>query len=111
MFFESRTVYEIMREKSGKAGQINDNNIIRHVALCMLVEYGYRHTIRLCNFDFYGKSSYENRLNIAMYVHCLPCLLLSSTVTALQNCSFPRLKQSEAKNLQQPIKLPCNTIL
>jgi hypothetical protein len=43
--------------------------------LCVLDNWGYRHTLRICNtYCFYTATMVtRTRLNITLYVHCLSC--------------------------------------
>ena len=113
MIFESRDVYEIVWGKNGRAGQVKDLQYNTASALFMLNKYGYTHTHTHSEYVillFHGNNGYENHLNIAMYVHCLSCLRLSSTTIELQNCSFPITSNLNPKTSnRQTIKSSCNT--
>ena len=62
-------------------------------AHCMLDNYGYRHTLRICNTYCFSMSTVVagKRLNVKLCVHCLSCLhchsLLASMLPAVNYCS------------------------
>jgi len=90
---------------NGRAGQVKDDNTLRHVRLAFWLSTAIDTHSEYVILFFYRNCGYENRLNNAMYVHCLSCLILSSTVIALQNCSFPVLNNLNPKTLnREPIK-------
>jgi hypothetical protein len=77
-----------MWKTNDRAGQVKCDNKIRHMRFaCCTNTATYTHSDYVILL-FHGNSSYANRLNIAMYVHWLSCLRLSSTVIASQSCYF-----------------------
>jgi len=62
-------------EKYCRAGQDTDDNVM-HVH-CMMDTYGYKHTLRMCNTHCFSTTTMvaQKCLNVAVYVHCLPCII------------------------------------
>jgi hypothetical protein len=84
-------------EKYCRAGLATDDNMAREH--CMLDNWGYRHTIRVCNTCCFSTATVvvRTRLNVTLYVRCLPCLLLSKQYFLLvsSRCVFSRYEQSQ----------------
>ena len=62
-------------EKYCIADKDTDDNMV-HVH-CTLDTYGYKHTVRICNTHCFSTATMvtRKRLNIALYVHCLSCII------------------------------------
>ena len=71
-FFENHTLYEIV-EKYCRARQATDDNMAH--AHGLLNTQDYKHTFKLCNINRFSIATMVTRthLNVALYVHCLPC--------------------------------------
>jgi len=63
-----------MCKKDSTAKQTTDCNIIRHrnEALCILHNWGYSHTLRLCNICWYSTPTMVKRTSLSdsLYVQC-----------------------------------------
>jgi hypothetical protein len=70
---ENRAVYEIMWRKYSIAGLATDDNMAH--AHCMLDNYGYRHTLRICNTQFFSTATVVTRTSLSSVV---PRFFLSS---------------------------------
>jgi len=63
-------------EKYGRAKQAKDEDVV--LAHCMLGNYSYRYTLRMCNTVFDGNNGYAHvpHCYVHTYVHCLSCYVL-----------------------------------
>ena len=66
-------------EKVCRAGQATDDNMAH--ALCMPNNYGYKHTLRICNTYCFSTATMvaRPRLNVKLYAHCLACSSITRT--------------------------------
>jgi hypothetical protein len=71
-FFENRAVYEIMWKNILEADRPQMTMVHAH---CMLDNQGYKHILGICNTYSFPKAKMitRTRLNMTLYVHCLPC--------------------------------------
>jgi len=62
-------------EKSRRARQATDDNIIMAHVLCLLDNEGYRHTLSIRNtYCFYTATMVmQTHLQVVLYIHCLSC--------------------------------------
>jgi hypothetical protein len=72
-FFENRAVCDIMWKKTFEAGQATDDNMAH--TLCMLDNYGYKHTLTICYTYCFSTATIfaRARLNVTLYVHGQSC--------------------------------------
>jgi len=61
-------------QKSGVAGQAADDNMAH--ALCLLYNWSYRHTLRICITYCFSTATMvmRTRLNVMLYAYCLSCV-------------------------------------
>jgi len=75
-FWTSFRLWDNM-EKFGRARQVWEYVYNASHAHCMLDNYGYKHTLRLCNIYCFSiaKMVTRTRHNVTLYVHFLSCYL------------------------------------
>jgi hypothetical protein len=63
-------------EKYGTSGRVTDDNQNVAHALCILDNYDYKDTLRICNIDCFHTATMvmRTRLHITLCVYCLSCL-------------------------------------
>jgi hypothetical protein len=91
-------------EKFCTAGQVTDGNMAHEH--CILDTKGYKHTLRTCNTYCFSAATMvaRTRLSITLFVHCLSCCKLSSTVwrAIIVICAPFRVRK-----LDMPVGLRC----
>jgi hypothetical protein len=80
IFPESRAVYDIMRTNMVEPDRPQMTIYMAH-ALCVLDNYGYRHTLRIWNISCFWKQWFRERASkLHLYAHCLSCLTINHTM-------------------------------
>ena len=74
-FFLNRPIYEIMLKKIVQPGRPQLKIQVLQAPLCISDDKGYIHTLRICNTYcvFAATVVTRTRLDVKIYVHCLPC--------------------------------------
>ena len=67
-------------EKYCRAGQATDGYMAH--AHCVLGIQGYKYTLEICDTYCFSTAVAQTRLNVTLYVHCLPCLELRCCSTS-----------------------------
>ena len=73
---------------NSRAGQATDDNMGHEHS--MLDNYGYRHTLRICNTYCFSTATMvaRTRLNATLYVHCLFCYNRHVVLTARYELNY-----------------------
>jgi len=71
-------------EKYGTVKRVTDNNKNVAHALCILDNYDYKYTLRVCNIDYFHRATMvmQTRIHITLNVYCLSCLNVNAGGTS-----------------------------